>query len=202
MHKHLRFLAIIISAACFLSGCLAAVNPGTTPTATTAPTVTVPATTEADPAYIEVWREGEASQIPVQWVTGQAGSYRMAMDPSYFTFRPQEGADLFSYDAWEPAQAVYYRIQPWQSAYDVGDFVTGGVPAGYSLSQADSITLASFPACEMVLTGTDGHSNYVIHKYLIDCGDTCYTIEARFTFEMYEGLFSIMYACFETFRLV
>ena len=39
-------------------------------------------------------------------------------------------------------------------------------------------------------------------RYLIDCGDTCYTIEARFTFEMYEGLFSIMYACFETFRLV
>lgn len=183
-----------------LSGCLAAFPNESVPTtdtiATTQPTIspTVPV-----PQYIEVWREGEVSRIPVQTVTGKAGPYTIAMDPEFFTFLPQEGSDLFSYEAWGSDQPVYYRITPYSGAYDPAAFITQGVPAGYQLTGAQAITLAGFPATAVSMTGLGENSSYVLHKYLIDCGDVRYCMEARFCFEMYEGLFPIIYACFETF---
>ena len=198
MRKYILIWITVFSVATSLFGCHAA-GPNFSTDGTAETVTTVPSTAETTPLYVEVWREGEVSQIPVQTVTGKAGSYTMAMDPEFFTFYPLAETDLYSYDGWDPAQPVYYQIRPHAETYDVGKFVTESVPSGYQLSHVQSITLAGFPACEVVLSGTGENQAYVIHKYLINCEDACYEIEARFSLEMYEGLFAIMYACFETF---
>jgi len=167
------------------------------PTQTTSPTA---ASTDTKPQYVQVWREGESSMIPVQIITGQAGAYTVAMDPAYFTFHPLADGDLYAYEQWQPEGSVYYRICKYDGAFDVPAFLTGGVPAGYQLTEAGDTTLASYPASEMVLIGTGDNAGYYLHKYLLNCGECCYLIECRFVFEMYEGLFAVMRACLETFQ--
>ena len=66
-----------------------------TTAATTLPPETIQAT-EPQQYYVEVFREGEADQIPVEMVRGTVGNYTIAMDPEYFVFHPQQTLDLFN----------------------------------------------------------------------------------------------------------
>ena len=198
-----RLFCAVLAAVFLLGGCRAAF-PNAGLTDTTAPTgIPLPATTAAptqpDPQFVEVWREGEVSQIPVVTVAGQAGNYTIAMDPAYFTFLPQEGSDLYSYEGWDSQQPVYYRIAPYSAPYDPDAFAARCTAEGYTSAEVRTITLAGRPATAFTMYGTGENTGYCLHYYLIHCGSSCYTIEARFSMEMYEGLFAIMYACFETF---
>lgn len=200
-----QIICVILAFFLLLGGCRAAF-PATTPPGTTPPGTTVPTTVPLDippttalTAQIEVWHEGELSRIPVQIVSGQCGSYTIAMDPAYFTFLPQEGSDLFLYEDWGSEQPVYYRITPWNSPYDPDVFATRLEAAAYTSPEVSTLTLAGRPATVFTMYGTGENSGYCLHYYLIDCGSSCYTVEARFSLEMYEGLFAIMCACFETF---
>lgn len=198
-----RLFCAVLAAVFLLGGCRAAF-PNAGLTDTTAPTgIPLPATTAAPtqpaPQFVEVWREGEVSQIPVVTVAGQAGNYTIAMDPAYFTFLPQEGSDLYSYEGWDSQQPVYYRIAPYSAPYDPDAFAARCTAEGYTSAEVRTITLAGRPATAFTMYGTGENTGYCLHYYLIHCGSSCYTIEARFSMEMYEGLFAIMYACFETF---
>lgn len=200
-----QFVCAVLAAVFLLGGCRAA-YPDTTPASSTAPipsTTSVPPTTAAStspvPQYVEVWREGEVSRIPVVTVTGQAGNYTIAMDPTYFTFLPQEGSDLFLYEDWGSEQPVYYRITPWNSPYDPDVFFARFETVGYTSPEVSTLTMAGRPATVFTMYGTGENSGFCLHYYLIDCGSSCYSIEARFSLEMYEGIFAIMRACFETF---
>lgn len=198
-----RLFCAVLAAVFLLGGCRAA-YPNTTPAGSTAPSgIPLPATTAAPtqpaPQFVEVWREGEVSQIPVVTVAGQAGNYTIAMDPAYFTFLPQNGSDLYSYEDWGSEQPVYYRIAPYSAPYDPDAFAARCTAEGYTSAEVRTITLAGRPATAFTMYGTGENTGYCLHYYLIHCGSSCYTIEARFSMEMYEGLFAIMYACFETF---
>ncbi len=197
-----RYFSVLVAVWMLLQlcACRAAFPGGSTEAPPVTQSTTVPTTAPA-PQYLEVWQEGEVSQIPVQTVAGQCGKYTMAMDPAYFTLIPQADSDLFSYEDWGCEQPVYYLVIPYDSAYDPAAFVTQGVPDGYSLTAVESITLAGYPTTAVSLTGTGENAGYCMHKFLLDCGEISYSIEARFSIEMYEGLYAIMRACFETFRV-
>lgn len=196
MKKRILMIAAIVSLLLNLCACRAASVPDTTPgttEATAAPT--------AASEFVEVWREGERSLIPVQTVSGQAGSYTVATDPEYFVFIPQEGSDLFSYETWVGAQPVYYRITPYIRPYDPQAFATQPAPASYAQTGSQSLTVGGYPATLVTMSGFGDAAGYCIHRYLVDCGNVRYCIEAQFTQEMYEGLYAIMCACFDTFRV-
>lgn len=157
--------------------------------------------TAALAAQIEVWREGEMRLIPVQIVSGQCGSYTIAMDPAYFTFLPQKDGDLFSYEDWGSAQPVYYRVSPYGGPYDPNAFVGQCVHPQFRQTGTEALSLGGYPATLVTMEGTGENAGYCLHRYLLDCGEARYCIEARFSMEMYEGLYAIMRACFDTFQL-
>lgn len=183
-----------------LCACRAAL-PGepTTAAPTAVPSDTTPTADLA--VQIEVWREGEMSRIPVQIVSGQCGSYTVAMDPAYFTFLPQEGSDLFSYEGWGSDQPVYYRVSPYRGPYDPDAFVGQCKQPQFRQTGTETLTLGGYPATLVAMEGTGENTGYCLHRFLLDCGEARYCIEARFTTEMYEGLYAIMLALFDTFTL-
>lgn len=194
---HFAVLLFLLS----LCACRAAL-PGESDTA--APT-SEPTETSATPptatlaAQIEVWREGERSLIPVQIVSGQCGSYTIAMDPAYFSFLPQKDGDLFSYEAWGSAQPVYYRVSPYRGPYDPDAFIRQCKQPQFRQTGTEALTLGGYPATLVTMEGTEENTGYCLHRYLVNCGEARYCIEARFSMEMYEGLYAIMRACFDTF---
>lgn len=204
MTKRILILAVAAFLLLGLCACRAAFSEGDTTSPSpsqTAPTTTAPSVTEPVVQYVEVWREGEVSQIPVQVITGQAGSYTIAIDPEYFTFLPQDGSDLFSYEAWGSEQPVYFRIHLYEGAYDPAAFLSQDTPASYEQTGSQSLTVAGFPATLVSMAGTGEAAGYCLHRFLLDCGVVRYCIEARFSMEMYEGLYAIMLALFDTFTV-
>ena len=202
INRHFCLFAVLLL---LLSLCACrAMLPGESDTAapTTKPTdASATAPTAALSAQIEVWREGELSRIPVQIVSGQCGSYTIAMDPAYFTFLPQKDGDLFSYEGWGSAQPVYYRVSSYRGPYDPDAFIGQCKQPQFRQTGTETLTLGGYPATLVSMEGTEENTGYCLHHYLIHCGDTCYCIEARFSMEMYEGLYAIMRACFNTFQL-
>ena len=176
----------------------------TQPAETTAATTLPPETTQTtDPQqfYVEVFREGEADQIPVEMVQGTVGNYTIAMDPEYFVYYPQETVDLFSYDGWTDGPGVFYAVSDYQDDVDAAQFVadtTAQYAPLFASYSTEEITLAGFPATVICLESFLADPQYQYHIYLVNCQGNYYLIEASFTFEMYEGLYAIMRACFET----
>ena len=211
MKQLLALLAVLI----LLTGCTASVQPAaqTQPTLPAAdPTTEVTTEAATEPAetamdtittqppqeYVEVFREGESSLIPVQIVQGTVGSYTMAMDPEYFTFQPQEAVDLFAYAEWE---GVYYAVSAYQAdaaAQEFIDSAMGQFSRDYADSYTESITIGGYPATAVYFSNCKDAPAYQKHLFLVDCDGTCYLIEASFVFEMSEGLYRIMRACFDT----
>lgn len=171
---------------------------------TAAPTTQPPTeeTTDPLPQFIEVWREGQVSQIPVELIRGSVGNYTVAIDPEYFTFLPQEGYDLFSYEAWGSEHPVYFTVTPYPGAYDPEQFAQECLLThsdAYEFAQSQETAVGSYNATLVTLDGSKDTPGYCRHFYLLSCGETCYAIEAEFTMEMYEGLYAIMRAMFDTF---
>ena len=216
-----RLFCLMLAVLC-LAGCrpmhpiaetapaLTTAAPTTQPAETALPTETTPettqpmeTTTETEPVlrYVEVFREGEASQIPVEMVHGTVGSYAVAMDPEYFTFYPQETVDMFSYDAWEDGPGVFYAISDYQLQPDPQQFVTDTqdqfAPLFDSCSTEET-TIAGYPATAVYLSDFIMDPAYQYHVFLVDCQGDYYLIEVSFVFEMYEGLYPIIRACLDT----
>lgn len=210
--KHFTSIAMACMLLVCLCGCRAASEapaadptpPVTTAPETTEPTVTEPPTTQPQitlPDFVDVYREGELSQIPVVTVVGTVGDYAITMDPEYFTFSSQETADLFAYDAWPGDMTVFFSI----SAYHGGDspeFVTNVVNQfgqQYQGMDTEDTTIGPYRATAVYLHNFKDNPDYHKHVFLIDCGEDMYILEAQFYTEMYEGLYAIMRALFDTF---
>ena len=212
-----RFCCLILTVL-FLAGC-APMHPiadTAPPLVTEAPTTEAAAQPATQPAvqpaaiipdteprqfFVEVFREGERSQIPVEIVQGTVGSYTIAMDPEYFTFHPQETVDLFSYDAWTEGPGVFYAVSDYRDDVDLLQFVadtTNQYAPLFTSCSTQEITLAGFPATAIYLESFLLDADYQYHIFLVNCQGNYYLIEASFTMEMYEGLYAIMQACFET----
>ena len=172
--------------------------PATEPPAAEPPTT---APTEPSQAYVEVFREGEASQIPVEIVEGSVGPYTIAMDPEYFTFQPQETAELFSYDAWDDGPGVFYAISDYRDDADPAAFLQDALKQFaplFASSSSEETSIGGYPATAIYLNDFELDPEYQYHLFLVNCQGNYYTIECSFTFEMYEGLYAIMRACFDT----
>lgn len=175
--------------------------PTTEAPATEAPTIPTTQATEPPVTCVEVFREGESSLIPVEIVRGKAGDYTIAMDPAYFTFHPQGIVDLYAYDAWEEGPGVFYAIADYPDDVVIQQFIDDTLAqfsplfASYSTEET---TLGAYPATAIYLSDFTLDSAYQYHIFLINCDGNYYLLEASFTFEMYEGLYAIMRACFET----
>ena len=196
--KKTLLLTVILLLALALCACRAStdgpeVNAPDTSGSTQQPTV---------PACIEVQREGELSQIPVQPVTGTVGSYIIAMDPSYFTFKSQGSADIFSYENWPGDHPVFYSISSYTYAYDPEAFFADmqvQYAKQYTSCSSEAVTVAGFDATLVRFESHKDAPAYNRHIYLIDCGSARYIIETEFTTEMYEGLYAIIRATINTF---
>lgn len=217
-----KFCCLIAALALLLAACGSNDLPTAPPTAgetveesTPAQTVTQPTEEETVPATetepqivmssVEVWREGQASQIPVQIIPGTVGSYSIAMDPEYFTFTPQEAADLFAYEAWDGAQAVYYTVSLYEGSYDPARFeadILAQHERSYENWYSEETTLGQYPATLVCLQNQLDAPGYFRYVYLVDCGGSCYVIETEVYAEMFDGLYPIMRACFDTFTVI
>lgn len=211
MKKLLSLIAVLMILFA-LSGCQSSEPLETVPSTETQ---TIPATeptvppTEAEtvpaPAFVEVWREGEVSQIPVEMVRGTVGPYTMAMDPAYFTHIPQETVDLFAYEAWPGEQAVYYAVSAYEDGYDPEQFIAdirAQFESSYESWYAEETAIGQYPATLVCLERQLDAPAYYRQIFLVDCGDTRYVIETQFYVEMFEGLCAIMRALFDTFTPV
>lgn len=212
-----RLLFCVAAAALMLAGCQhstpestqaatvppapASITVPATEVPTTAAPETEPPTTAATVPYIEVFREGEGTQIPVEIVRGTVGSYTIAMDPEYFTFKPQETVDLFSYDAWEDSPGVFYAISDYRDDADLQKFLSDTVQQFSPLfgsCSTEETTVGGYPATAVYLSEFTMDTAYQYHIFLVNCDGNYYLIEASFVMEMHEGLYAIMRSCFDT----
>jgi hypothetical protein len=167
-------------------------------------TTTQSPTEESKADFVEVMREGETQQIPVVFVDGKVGSYTIAMDPEYFTFLPRETVDLFSYEEWPGDGAIYYAISAYQGEYDADAFIAecrAQFESQYESCTTESTTVGGYEATLVTFGGYRDAPMFCRHIYLVNCGSVAYVIKAEFTIEMYEGLYAVMRALFDTFTV-
>ena len=204
----MRRFVVLLLCLCLLSGCKAS-SPAET-TAPTTPVTTTPVTAATDAPttapeqhYVEVSREGMTEQIPVELVQGGCAGYTMAMDPGFFTFHPGAELDRYTYDGWYDPEGVYYTVRPISDA-EAGTYVDRTLALygeRYAQVSTESISLAGFPTTVIRMDWEQASSGYCRHIFLLDTVEGFFVIETQFTGEMYEGLYAIMRACFQTFRL-
>lgn len=148
--------------------------------------------------YIEVSREGMVEKIPVEMVKGKAADYTIAMDPEYFTFSSDGQYDTFTYEKWEGDTNVYYSVYPYQET--TAEELTNGLLLmygdEYNSTSNNQVKLGKYDAAEVVFSNPTDGRDAEMYFYLIETDYGCLVIETQFVFEMYEGLFAIMRACF------
>jgi len=208
MRKFTRILSILLAFAMIAS--LAACGdskPENDPPADNPPTVSSadpqPADTpEDDPLYIEVSREGEVEKIPVEKIKGVAANYTIAMDPEYFTFSSDGESDTFTYEDWGGSTNVYYSIYLRDMT---AQECARGIEFMYGDNYADCVTeqatIGLYDAVAVYLYDELRDKDAQMRFYMIDTEQGCLVIEAQFVFEMYEGLYAIMRACFDTLTI-
>ncbi len=153
--------------------------------------------------YVEVSREGSVEKIPVRTVEGVAAEYKMAMATEYFTFSSDGEYDTYSYDAWEGSTRVYYCVYPYQgtTAQELAEGLERMYGGRYENTVTEKTVLGKNEAIEVCLFDEIRNKEAQMRFFLVDTDYGCLVIEMQFVSEMYEGLFDIMLACFETLEI-
>ncbi len=146
-------------------------------------------------AYIEVMREGEANIIPVEIAKGTVGKYTIAYDPEYFVFSSEESVDRFIYESWGDNPSVYYNVTICNT--DAEAFISDKKASNGEPYYEFETLIGNYKAKAIYFES----DNICLHYYVIDCENAAYVIEAQFVTEMYEGLYAIMQALFDTFTI-
>ncbi|MBQ9943123.1 MAG: hypothetical protein IJO67_02045 [Clostridia bacterium] len=160
---------------------------------------------DADPEqeYIEVSREGVAEKIPVETICILDSGSTIATVPEYFTHTILNGVDTFTYDAWQGERAVYYSVR----------FLLDGNPnqiceelmeqygENYAGSQVFAVKVGGYDGTSVQFESEAAYPSYQRHFFIIPADYGCILIEAQFDFEMYEGLYPIMLALFDTLKI-
>ena len=137
-------------------------------------------------------------------INGTVGDYIIAMDPEYFTFSAHETVDMFAYNGWAGEIGVFFCISSYDKdrASQFGADVTEQFGHQYQSIAFENTTLGRYDAKAAYLTGFYDDPIYNKHIFLIDSGEQMYLLEAQFVTEMYEGLYAIMRALFDSFTAI
>ncbi len=146
-------------------------------------------------AYIEVMREGEISIIPVEIASGTVGNYTIAYDPEYFVFSSENGVDRFIYEDWDIGPSVYYNVSICDT--DIEAFISDINATNGKPYDSFETVIGNYKTTAIFFLTDDSY----LHYYVIDCESKVYVIEAQFVPEMYEGLYAIIQALFDTFTI-
>lgn len=158
---------------------------------------------EWEQCYIEVSREGIVERIPVETVRVVNFDTTIAMDPEYFTYNVCDGVDTFTYDAWQGEREVYYSVyhiadsSPNQICEELYDTYS----EKYGFRNVAAVKVGGYDATTVQFDSENASPTYQRHFFIIPNTDGCIVIEAQFDFEMYEGLYRIMLALFDTLKI-
>ena len=161
------------------------------------------ADSELGHGFIEVSREGVVDKIPVETVRVVNFDTTIATAPEYFTHSVCENVETFSCDAWEDGTSVYYSIYA-DNAHTPEEFA--GLLQQYNVDSYRSVMIentrvGSYDAVAVYCDGNNIVPDYNMHYFMIPTDDGCIVIEAQFNNEMYEGLYKIMLALFDTIKI-
>ena len=161
------------------------------------------AESEWEQNYIEVSREGVVEKIPVETVRVVDFDTTIAMDPEYFTHSVYEGVDTFAYDAWEDGTSVYYYVYPdnAHTPEQLAELLQQYYTDSYRSVLTENTRVGSYDAVAVYCDGSNIAPDYNMHYFIIPTDSGCIVIEAQFTSEMYEGLYKIMRALFDTLKI-
>lgn len=153
--------------------------------------------------YIEVSREGVAEKIPVETICIIDSGSTIAMAPEYFTHTVRENVDTFVYDAWTGENEVYYSVCSVanSSPSQICESLMATHSKNYAGSQALAVRIGGYDATAVQFANEADSPAYQLHFFIIPAAHGCLVIEAQFDFEMYEGLYQIMLALFDTLKI-
>ncbi len=164
----------------------------------------VDAESEWEQSYIEISREeGVFEKIPVDIVRVVNFDTTIAMDPEYFNHIVNDGIDLFLYEKWTGDAGVYYSVYADEehTAQQLADILQQNYSSIYSGVMTENTQVGSYDAIAVYFRGSTIHPGYDMHYFIIPNGDSCVVIESQFSAEMYEGLYLIMNALFNTLKI-
>lgn len=158
---------------------------------------------EWEQGYIDVSREGIVDRIPVETVRVINFDTTIAMDPEYFTYSVRDGIDTFVYDAWQGEREVYYSVYLVEGSCpsDLCDALYSCYGDSYASRNVFAVKVGNYDATAVHFDGENACPTYQRHFYIIPVDDGCIVVEAQFDFEMYEGLYRIMCALFDTLKI-
>ncbi|MBR4067984.1 MAG: hypothetical protein IKK08_05070 [Clostridia bacterium] len=202
IHKFAKGTLLLALALCLLTVFAAVAETVEFCPATGSGTVT-DAEAEWEQRYIDVSREGVVDRIPVETVRVINFDTTIAMDPEYFTHSVRDGIDTFTYDAWQDEREVYYSVYLVEGSCpsDLCDELYNCYADSYACRNVTAVKVGSYDATAVLFDGENASPTYQRHFFLIPVDDGCIVIEAQFNFEMYEGLYRIMCALFDTLQI-
>ena len=158
---------------------------------------------EWEQCYIDVSREGVVDRIPVETVRVINFDTTIAMDPEYFTYDVRDGIDTFTYNSWQGERQVYYSVYLAEGSCpsDLCDALYRQYSDSYAARNVFAVKVGSYDATAVQFDGENACPAYQRHFTLIPVEDGCIVIEAQFDIEMYEGLYRIMCALFDTLKI-
>lgn len=164
-----------------------------------------PITTNAasEQEYIEVSREGVAEKIPVETICIIDSGSTIATAPEYFTHTVRENVDTFTYDAWNGENEVYYSVYSIKETNpnQICEALIAAHSKNHAGNQVFSVKVGSYNTTAVQFDGKAGSPACQLHFFIIPTEHSCLVIEAQFDFEMYEGLYQIMLALFDTLKI-
>jgi len=158
---------------------------------------------EWEQGYIEVSREGVVEKIPVETVRVVNFDTTIAMAPEYSTHSVCESVDTFSYDTWDGKADVYYSVyaDETHTPEELAGLLQQHYTDSYRSVLVENTRVGSYDAVAVYCDGNNIAPDYNMHYFIIPTDSGCIVIEAQFTFEMYEGLYKIMRALFDTIKI-
>ena len=153
--------------------------------------------------YIEISREGIVEQLPVETVHICSFDATMAMAPAFFTHTVREGIDTFTYTGWTGEREVYYSVYHVSdsSPNQICEKLFTAYGEKYAGKNVFAVKVGDHDATTVQFESESASPSYQRHFFIIPTDGGSLVIEAQFDFEMYEGLFRIMLALFETLKI-
>lgn len=167
------------------------------------PAETENAETDDEQQYITVSREGVAEQIPVENVCILNTGATIATAPEYFTHNVRDDVDFFTCEAWTGEREAYYSVYyiGQSSPSDICEELYAAYGDKYATRNAFAVKVGPYDATAVYFDGEIASPAYQRHFFIVPAVAGCIVIEAQFDFEMYEGLYQIMLALFDTLSI-
>lgn len=153
--------------------------------------------------FIEVSREGVVNQIPVEIICLIDSGSVIATAPEYFTHSVREDTDTFTYKAWQGEREVYYAVRTilGSNPNQICEELMEKHGNNYTSSQVFAVKVGDYDGTAVQFESETACPSYQRHFFILPAHNGCTLIEAQFDVEMYEGLYQIMLALFNTLEI-